>query len=440
MKAGELGMETPNAKMDEVGGTIPPRSGTMPPRSGTMETSRWLDDLIASEHLHVAFQPIVDLNKGEIVGREVLGRIGPGAVDAHERGATGPQQLLQMAHDHGKLVAVDRRFREIGIETLARAENETGVFFLNVDPRVIDDPEFSAGFTRKLLEEWGVAPTRIVLELTETDEVLESARLERLVHHYASQGFRIALDDVGAGYASLTALIRVRPHFLKLDKALVRGLADDPLRSHLVRSLADFGRRAGIQVIAEGIEDEADLFALLTCGVELGQGYLLARPHPIVAPLAPDVYELLVRTSRRCDRSGQSTPPPRTVGAFIRAHAPVHQTTPAEEVAALLRPKPIHSAIAVVDDEGRAVGLVVRERLFAELAHLKRGGRRIGELMDPHPLRLEGTASVEVALRLCTSRDETHSYDPVVVQQDGRYLGLITMHALMRAVADGGSA
>lgn len=432
MKAGELGADAPIATKDEAFGTIPPGSGTM-------AACTWLDELIASDHLHVAFQPIVDLTTGEVIGREVLGRIGPGAVDAHARGVTGPQALLELAHTHGRLVAVDRRFREIGIETLARAE-EGGVFFLNVDPRVIDDPAFSAGFTRRLLEEHGVAPTRIVLELTEAGAVLESDRLERLVHHYASQGFRIALDDVGAGYASLTALIRVRPHFLKLDKALVRGLAEDPLRAHLVRSLSDFGRRAGIQVIAEGIEDEADLSALIACGVGLGQGYLLARPHPVLAPLSSPVHDLVLRTARSFERTGKSVPPPRTINAFTRTHAPVHQSMTAEEVASLLRRKPMHTAIAVIDDEGRAIGLVVRERLFAEIAHMRRGGRPISELMDPHPLRLDDTASVEVALRLSTSRDEARMYDPVIVQQEGRYLGLVTMHALMRAVADGGSS
>lgn len=430
MQAGERSAEPLSAMRDETLGTIPPGSGAVA-TAGT-----WLDELLASEHLHVAFQPIVDLSTGEVLGREVLGRLGPGAAEAHARGVSGPQALLEVAHAHGKLVAVDRRFREIGIETLARAASE-GVFFLNVDPRVIDDPAFSAGFTRRLLEEHGVAPTRIVLELTESGAVLDSDRLERIVRHYASQGFRIALDDVGAGYASLTALIRVRPHFLKLDKAIVRHLAGDPLRAHLVRSLADFGRRAGIQVIAEGIEDEADLHALLTCGVELGQGYLLARPAPELGPLSPDVKALVRQASRRAQQEGRTKPPPRTIGALRGSHASVLPSLPAGEVASMLRRAAVHGALAVVDCEGRVMGLAARERLLEEIAHTRRSGRPIAELMDPHPLRVDEAMSLEVALRLATSRDERRTYDPVIVEHHGRYLGTITMHALMRAIADG---
>jgi len=259
----------------------------------TVDPAAWLDALLESTHLSVVFQPIVDLTTGEVVGREVLGRIAPSADGAQTHGVTGPAALLELAHAHGRLVAADRRLREIGIETLAREGGASEVFFLNVDPRVLDDPTF----TRHLLDTYGVPPTRIVLELTESG-VLDSDRLEQLVRHYAGHGFRIALDDVGAGYASLTALVRVRPHFIKLDKVLVRYLSGDPLRSHLVRALSDFGRRAGIQVIAEGIEDEADLRALLECGVMLGQGYLLARPAHQVAPLSAPTRALVQRAAR----------------------------------------------------------------------------------------------------------------------------------------------
>jgi EAL domain-containing protein (putative c-di-GMP-specific phosphodiesterase class I)/CBS domain-containing protein len=408
----------------------------MPPEAGTLSPAAWLDALLESEHLFVAFQPIVDLRTAEVVGREVLGRIAPGTEGASVHGITGPAALLELAHAHGRLVAVDRRFREIGIETLARVPCQKGMFFLNVDPRVIEDPAFSAGFTRRLLDEHGVPPTRIVLELTESGAELESDRLERIVRHYESQGFRIALDDVGAGYASLTALIRVRPHFLKLDKALVRSLADDPLRAHLVRALADFGRSAGIQVIAEGIEDERDLFALLGCGVELGQGYLLARPAPHVGPLPEPVQDLVRQASIRAPESRPARPEPSGVGALLRVEPTISPRAAVADVEGLLRRGPTHAAYAVADDEGRVVGLLARDRLLAQTSVLMRAGRPVTEVMDPYPLRVDENASVELVAKLCASRDEGRMYDPVIVERGGRYAGLVTVHALLAARVD----
>jgi EAL domain-containing protein (putative c-di-GMP-specific phosphodiesterase class I) len=338
-----------------------------------------------------------------------------------------------MAHAQGKLLALDHRFRQIGIRTFARA-GASGTFFLNIDPRVIDDPAFSAGFTRHVLEEHGVAPTRIVLELTESGAVLDSDRLEQIVRHYADQGFRIALDDVGSGYASLSALLRVRPHFLKIDKNLVRHVAIDPMRMHLLRAIADFGARSGIQVIAEGVEDEQDLAALIACNIEFGQGYFFARPTPELGGLLAHVHETVRHIARTTERTKNPT---RTIGSVTQHHSPVQQTMPAEEVATILRYKVSSAALAVIDSLGRAVGLVSRERLFAEMAHLHRGGRRAAEIMDPHPLRLDVSTSIEVAVRLAGSRDEARAHDPIIIEQAGHYLGLVSVPGLMRALTDG---
>lgn len=424
MKAND---QSAGAQHLDVPGTIPPGSGAVA-KSGT-----WLDDLLASDHLHVAFQPIINLHTAEIIGREVLGRIGPGAVDAQAHGVNGPAALIEMAHAEGKLLALDHRFRQIGIRTFARA-GATGTFFLNIDPRVIDDPAFSAGFTRHILEEYGVAPTRIVLELTESGAVLDSDRLEQIVRHYADQGFRIALDDVGAGYASLSVLLRVRPHFLKIDKGLVRHVANDPMRMNLLRALADFGARSGMQVIAEGVEDEQDLAALIACNIEFGQGYFFARPAPELGGLPARVQEAVRHIARTTDRTKN---PVRTVGSITQQHASVQQTMALEEVAALLQNKSSLTALAVVDSQGRAIGLVSRERLFAEMAHVHRGGQLVAAIMDPHPLRLDTTTSIEAAARLAGSRSDGRSHDPIIVEQGDQYLGLLSVPSLMRALADG---
>ena len=419
--------QSAGAQQLDVPGTIPPGSGAV------VKSGAWLDDLLASDHLHVAFQPIINLHTAEIIGREVLGRIGPGAANAREHGVNGPAALIELAHAHGRLLALDHRFRQIGIRTFARA-GATGTFFLNIDPRVIDDPAFSAGFTRHVLEEHGVAPTRIVLELTESGAVLDSERLEQVVRHYADQGFRIALDDVGAGYASLSAVLRIRPHFLKIDKNLVRHVANDPMRIHLLRAIADFGARSGIQVIAEGVEDEQDLAALIACNIEFGQGYFFARPHPELGGLPAHVQETVRHIAQTTDRTKSPT---RTIGSITQNHPAVQQTMATHEVANILRQKVAFAGLAVVDAHGRVTGLIARERLFAEMAFTHRGGRRAEQLMDPHPLRLDASTSIEVAVRLAGSRDDAHSHDPIIVEQAGHYLGLISVPGLMRALGDG---
>src|SRR5271168_1284533 len=105
-----------------------------------------LDSLVAAGPLSVAYQPIVDLQQGEPLGYEVLGRCGPveGPLAAAAR---GPATLLALAQQHGRLLALDRRWRELAIGAIAAMDDRRSLFFLNVDPRVVEDPGFVSGFT-----------------------------------------------------------------------------------------------------------------------------------------------------------------------------------------------------------------------------------------------------------------------------------------------------
>jgi CBS-domain-containing membrane protein len=127
----------------------------------------------------------------------------------------------------------------------------------------------------------------------------------------------------------------------------------------------------------------------------------------------------------------------RTIGAVTQSFPALQQAMVTEDVAKLLRNKVSYAALAVIDLHGRAIGLISRERLLAEMAHVHRGGRRAVELMDPYALRLDANTSIEVAVRLASSRHESRIHDPIIVEQAEHYLGLISVPGLMRALADG---
>ncbi len=250
-------------------------------------TGAWWEGFRQRVRLHVVFQPIVDLGSGAPIGYEVLGRAT--ALDRSEDGADlpGPAHLLEVAYSRGCLVELEQSWRTLAIETIARQRPQHGVrYFLNVDPRVLEAPGFRSGLTREILTRHGLIPEQFVFELTEAGAALDTAKLVAVVRHYSDQGFGVAIDDVGAGYASLRALLQLRPNLLKLDRRVVAGVSHDGFRSALVRALAEFADRTGIELVAEGIETLADLRALIDLGVSLGQGYLVGRPaaRPVPPP------------------------------------------------------------------------------------------------------------------------------------------------------------
>ena len=249
------------------------------------QRTRWLRTILRDDLLSVVFQPIVNLLTGDVFLYEVLGRAPPTLANEPEYTPLGPLEWLDVAQTCGVLLDLDRAWRRRAIEEVARSQGANSFCFsLNVDPRIIDDPRFGSGYTRELVDQSLLSAGRFVLEITESGAHLGDGRAQAMISHFAAQGFRIALDDLGTGYASLSALVNLRPHILKLDKDVVVGLATDPVRLNLVRALADFARRSGTQFIAEGVETEADLIGLLRAGVVFGQGFFIASPGPQPEP------------------------------------------------------------------------------------------------------------------------------------------------------------
>lgn len=239
--------------------------------------------------LDTVFQPVVSLETGRVEGYEALGRV----ISPDGLGPAIPDLLLR-AHAEGWLLALDRALRRRALERIAERPRDPGLrWFLNVDSRCADDPSFAPGFTRRTLDELGLSHLSIVIELGEHDPHLDETRLARLYPSYARQGFAIGLDDFGAGHASLGRLLDVRPDVVKLDGRIIAGIAEDPLRLAIVRSMSSFARDAGILLVAEGIERPGDLAAVVAAGVPLGQGFLLGRPAPLpdttLATFAPEV-------------------------------------------------------------------------------------------------------------------------------------------------------
>jgi EAL domain-containing protein (putative c-di-GMP-specific phosphodiesterase class I) len=152
----------------------------------------------------------------------------------------------------------------------------------------------------------GTEADRIVLEVTEQSAVDDYDALAAGLLTIRERGVRLAVDDVGAGFASLGHVVRLAPDFMKLDRTLVAGVASDPMRRSLIERLVSFADEVGIAVIAEGIDKERDLDTLRVLRVPYGQGFHLGRPGPI--PEAQDVWPLRW-PGRHAFRSSRPEPP-----------------------------------------------------------------------------------------------------------------------------------
>jgi PAS domain S-box-containing protein len=222
--------------------------------------------VLAGGGFRPVFQPIVDLATGAPVGYEALTRFTDG---------TPPDQLIGEAHAIG--LGLELEVACLAAALTAAESLPSGCWLsVNVSPDVLRQ---ASGLARLLAER----PRPIVIELTEHAEIADYGAVRRAIGRLGPT-VRLAVDDAGAGFASLRHIVELRPQFLKLDLSLVRHVDRDLARQAMIAGLTQFAARAGSEVIAEGIESPAELEMVRELGVPLAQGYLLGRPGPAPAP------------------------------------------------------------------------------------------------------------------------------------------------------------
>jgi PAS domain S-box-containing protein len=246
-------------------GTARPLTNAKHPRIFREIHRRAVADILRTEQLTIAFQPIVDLATGQVVGVEALSRfpartVPPDVVFAEAANAgLGPDL---------ELLAIRRALEE------ARVLDPSLHVAVNVSPAVLASPSLLDALLAS-----GMDLSRVIVEITEHVSVADYTVLERPRQRLRDLGIRLAVDDAGSGYASLRHIVALAPDVIKIDRALVTELDCDRARRALVGAVVNFAREMGAtSVIGEGVETQAELDALVALGVDAAQGYFLGRP------------------------------------------------------------------------------------------------------------------------------------------------------------------
>lgn len=245
-----------------------------------------VDRLLAPSELKPAYQPIVDIARGEVVAFEALARWPDLGVS--------PDVAFAAARHAGRVVELDWACRMAAIDgALQQGLGREIALFVNVEPSALGTRQ-PAGANRTLHA--ATSELRVVLELTERSLAMRPAELLRLVEWARAHRWGIALDDVGALPESLALLPFLSPDVIKLDMTLVTR-RPDPEQAGIMAAVMAHSERTGAIVLAEGIETAAHLDQALALGATLGQGWFFGRPEPLPRPAAPAESLPLPRTA-----------------------------------------------------------------------------------------------------------------------------------------------
>ncbi|MGF6775995.1 EAL domain-containing protein [Paraburkholderia sp. GAS334] len=410
----------------------------MPVRSPLGRPSPGIEDLIARRELSAVFQPIVDFEDGAILGYEGLIR-GPSGTPLE-----APYALFAQAAAEGCAIALERAAARTCIEAFARLKCE-GKLFLNFSADAIHDLAAMPDSTLALLRQTGLDPARIVIELTEQSAIPDIGNFLSIIDALRTFGAQFALDDYGTANASMNLWVRLQPDVVKIDRFFIHDIASDPLKFEAVKAMQHFANASGARLVAEGIENEADLIVVRDMGIGCGQGFFFGRPHAQPPRFVTDD----AREAIRAHHIAVFPETTRTVGASpsggmasdkMLVHAPaLPREATNNDVLDLFNRLPDLHAVAVVEND-EPVALINRRAFMDRYAlpyHRELFGKRPCLLFaNASPVVIEKSMTVEQMAKLLASDDQRYLADGFVITDNGKYVGLGTGEKLVRAVTE----
>lgn len=418
-----------------------PSDGTCPPAAGrdvlriTPENVRRLQEVIERRLLRPAFQPIFDFRTRSYMGYEGLIR-GPEGSELHS-----PAMLFELARVSGQTETLERLCREVTFREFA-ALGLPGKLFVNVSAGCLSDPFFLNGDTARLLQEINLRPQQIVIEITENQHVADFSVLRDLLTTYRKTGYQIAVDDLGEGFSNLRMWSEVRPEFVKIDRHFINGIADDALKFQLVKAMQELSEASHARIIAEGIETEAEFTTVRDLGIDFGQGFLIARPQhlPDRVPSNNTMNMLANTTLIVFPQASSISVETASVRDVMAATTPVHSSVTNDDIFARFEADADLQVQPVVDNTGIPLGIINRYSLIDRFARPYRreiyGRKPCTTLMDPQPLIMDHTTSVQEAGQILSASAHHHMLDGFIVTEQGRYIGMGSAQTLMSLITD----
>lgn len=381
------------------------------------------------ENLEIStlFQPIISLKDGQILGFEALSR-GP-----KNSALESPAVLFDVARVYGKLWELEFLCRIKALENAAKSSRKFNIF-INVDPHIINDEKFKKGFTKEFLKKFDIDPQNVVFEITEKNSVADISSFKKLMDNYRVQGYKIAIDDAGAGYSGLKLITDINPDFIKLDMDLIRDIDKDGVKYALIKTLYEFCLVTNIKVIAEGIETENEMNALIDIGIDYGQGYLIQRPISNLGDISLEIIEMIKSRNQKKGSLYYCKPSTVFVGDICRTNICIEPSCLGAKALDIFNNSKTTMGIPIVENE-KLHGLIMKDKFFTKLG-TQYGfalfvNRPVTLIMDNRPLCVSYETTIDVASKLAMNRGCENLYDYIIVTKNGRYHGVVTVKDLL---------
>lgn len=403
----------------------------MSPTQTTVDAEH-LETIIKDQLITPVFQPIVSLQDGSVFGFEALSRITQDGLFANV------EDMFRYAEHTNNIWNLEQVCRRAILRAISQQKDSFDSYhaklFINVNPKVLHDNKFQAGFTREYTSRYGINTDRITFEVTERERVQDEESFTNAINHYKLQDYQIAIDDVGVAYSGLNRICSLTPNYIKLDTALVRNVHNNPTKYALIKGLVEFSVNSGTLLIAEGIETQKELSVLVDLGVQYGQGFYLARPAAQLQACNSNIrQEIQERNQHKLSShyQGISYFPVRNI---LRSALTVSSDTKVEQVLSYLKKNEDIIGICVIENQ-QVIGTLTREKFLKKLSgrygFSLYSSKTIQHITCKNFLFVDANTPISNVTKLAMKREKDSLYDFIVVQNQNQYLGIVTVEDLL---------
>lgn len=399
--------------------------------------------------VNTVFQPIYSLDNSSILGYEALSRGPKGSV------LESPIELFNCAELHGCLSELELLCRRRAISRFSQLQLP-GLLFLNICPNTLLDPAHPQGETLRLIKQAKISVDRVVIEITEGQRIKDDSLFQQAIHHYRELGFKIAIDDLGSGYSGLRQWSELQPDIVKIDRYFIDNCDQNRVKNTFLKAIVALAQSMGARVVAEGIERQEELLLLQQLGIDMAQGFFLAKPQslPSLDPIpkglmAPakneykplEVFTSMTQKSKHTDGLDPVSWAGRedTIGHLAIAGKILTLEYSCEQARSIFSNNSALDSLVVIDSASFPVGVMHRDQL-SEVLSSRYGNalyadKLIGKIMDRKTMIVDGHDSVD-SVSQAVAESDIDMRRHILVVDKGRYLGLVPLRHLLKKITE----
>ncbi|MFH0996469.1 MAG: bifunctional diguanylate cyclase/phosphodiesterase [Pseudomonadota bacterium] len=389
----------------------------------------WLSRIF--NDIDYAFQPIVNIHSGVCYGYEALLRNHVAA------GFSSIAELFDAAHKDQVLHGVDLFLREKAITKFTKLEWKHQVkLFFNLDNRVLNSTDYKPGNTLNQLKFANMSQDAFCFEISERHELPQNKVVADVLNNYRAQGFKIAVDDCGAGFAGLKLLYYIRPDFIKIDRFFIQDITTDLNKRIFVSSLVNLAHILGSIVIAEGVETKQEYYSCRNIGCDLIQGYLVQRPTTDINQLKIryDHIHALSEDEQRKDKSGDKN----LIDTQMEYIDPVISCENVFNVFEKFKSQQQHSFFPVINNNQEPLG-IISDKSFKNYSFSRFGsqllqnpsiGKDLNRFITKFPIADIHTP-VEKILEIYTQNEHIEG---IIIVENLKYKGFLNARSLLKVL------